>query len=339
MATCGDPVTAAVGYLLRHQDRVSWWSDFNLAPGPSTEWVTAYVASALCSSGQPAALEAAGLAWRALAGCAAEGGWGYNGWTPRDADSTAWAVWLAITLGQRSSVPAVAADLFLACHQTPDGGLATYRCEAALRSFTGSSPTADLSGWLASHVCVTAAAACLPGWERLLPYLRDRQWSDGRWSSYWWIDDAYATAFATQALACSAEPDDTARLARAGRWALDELRRTTKAGHQPSPFAVALTLQALHYSASACVAAKDGCDRAVAWLVSRQHSNGSWTASAQLRVPPPDVHEPVTHFHWEVGGRIEGALVVDQAAVFTTATVLRALSLELATGRPLGQTA
>ena len=62
------------------------------------------------------------------------------------------------------------------------------------------------------------------------------------------------------------------------------------------------------------------------WLLDRQLPSGAWEPSARLRVPPPDVVDPETFTDWVEGGRIERAVVLDQNAIFTTATALLAIT-------------
>jgi hypothetical protein len=60
-------------------------------------------------------------------------------------------------------------------------------------------------------------------------------------------------------------------------------------------------------------------DRAVAWLLAQQRSDGSFPASARLRVPAPAAVDPLA--------TPELTLVyLDQDRVFTTATALAALA-------------
>jgi hypothetical protein len=44
-----------------------------------------------------------------------------------------------------------------------------------------------------------------------------------------------------------------------------------------------------------------------------------------LRVPHPDDEHPDATTHWAYGGLVEGSVVLDSRAVFTTATVLAAI--------------
>ncbi len=91
-----------VDFLLAAQETQGWWTDFNLAAGPSDEWVTGYVGAMLVNIGDVRAYEAAVTAWRLLntRRHRVDGKWGYNRLPPGDADSTGWALQLARSLGQ-----------------------------------------------------------------------------------------------------------------------------------------------------------------------------------------------------------------------------------------------
>jgi hypothetical protein len=67
----------------------------------------------------------------------------------------------------------------------------------------------------------------------------------------------------------------------------------------------------------------------MSWLCRQQRDDGSWQSSARLRVPFPDDEHPDTSTQWTYHGQIEGSIVFDGRAVFTTATVLRAIHLAL----------
>ena len=55
------------------------------------------------------------------------------------------------------------------------------------------------------------------------------------------------------------------------------------------------------------------------WLLSQQRTDGSWEASAQLRIPAPDQLDPAA-------APDTTSNYVDDLGVFTTATVVAALA-------------
>lgn len=336
----------AVSFLLGARDGDGGWRDFSRVMGGSDEWVTGYVGTSLAGVSGDEAREAAARAWRRLCECREGAGWGYNGLLPVDADATAWALRLAAGLGELEAPPARRAVEALLHHRRADGGLASYNAEAvpALRPFldpgggpeampavggpaAGADPAAGCAAYLRSHPCVTAAAALLePCRESAAGYLEREQEADGRWEGYWWCDPAYATALAVDALAGPGRPASTGGGAGAGpasaarRWAAGRLEPggfcVGRGSGRPSPFVTALCLRVLGPA---------GCEepelaaRGLAWLLDRQDDDGGWPASALMRVPPPDAHDADTRPAATFVG-------LDEARVFTTATVLTTLS-------------
>ena len=129
--TLGTDIAAALsrglGFVIAAQDEQGAWTDWALPPGPSPDWTTAHVALRLSSLGPPdrAALDEplVRAAHWLLSRRSAGGGWGYN-----------------------RAVEPPGACTFLARHQQPDGGFATF----APDSFTGS--------WGLSHPEITPVA-------------------------------------------------------------------------------------------------------------------------------------------------------------------------------------
>jgi hypothetical protein len=172
-------------------------------------------------------------------------------------------------------------------------------------------------------VCVTAAVALSPRYRaRTVEFLRATQLIDGSWPSYWWCDDAYATALAARALRAQGDTGDRRRLGRAVAWAGAHL-----SDNDGSAFATAYCVDLVREVPEARVAA-------VARLLECQRSDGSWPPSARLRVPYPDTVDPGLQRDWVPGGRIEGSVVLDDQAIFTTATALAALTSPRRNGRP-----
>lgn len=324
-------VDAAIRFLCNARHPDGWWSDFRLAPGCSDEWVTGYTGTALASQAVPQALTAAQEAWRWLSTrCQPSGCWGYNSLTPRDADSTAWALQLADATGCGDWEQALSGREFLATHVRMGGGIATYATDGPIRGFIRASEEMSFDGWCEPQNCVTAAAASLPDVRAgACEFLRQRQSEDGSWKSYWWCEDEYATAQAAEALANVLQPEDRERVGRAVRWALS---RISADGSVPStvrpsgsPFATAWIVRILVLGGDT-ETVREPLERAVCWLLQQQNPDGSWPPSAGLRVPPPNITASENYQNWVLNGLIEGAISLDQHGIFTTATVLQALN-------------
>lgn len=344
----------ALAFLLRRQTGDGCWRDFLLPAGQSDAWVTAYTGHALAGLASAQARDAAAAAWRWLERTERPGGgWSYNAGVPGDADSTLWGLRLAAAVGDGDGARARTAARFLEAHLRDDGGLSTYVDRQAIRGYVGLPDAVSFDGWLQSHVCVTAAGAGLAGFApRLAPYLLQRQTADGRWRSYWWLADEYATGEAAAALAACASIDAGAPIARAQRWAEQRIAELcTSPDARPPAFALALALRvALLELGHAVDPAVDPAliEAGIARLGEWQKPDGSWPASARLRVPRPDVCDPDRRDQverWQMwrglapaltAGPITPQIILDQtfnnysldvASVFTTATALRALEL------------
>lgn len=288
-------VRRGIGYLIKAIGD-NHWTDYRLPVGASDTWVTAYAlhrlgtVRPLLSPGEQAAARRA-LDWLAAAR-APGGGWGYNARTDDDADSTALAV-LAQRRWQRQ--PARSSLAALARH-VRDAGVGTY-----------TSPVEPAGAWRDPVIDVTGAALQALDdhgngtlHEAARRFLIRRQRADGLWHSYWWLTPLYATREAIRLLG-----DDASW---AGRPRLIE-----RLGHyQPAaPFEQALLTECLAELGAPAA-------RHTAALARDQRHDGSWTPSAWLRVPPPQVHEP-----WATID--SGPCFVDERAILTTATAVAAL--------------
>ncbi|HYO58565.1 prenyltransferase/squalene oxidase repeat-containing protein [Archangium sp.] len=341
-------ISAALGFLLKAQDDRGAWKDFLLPAGHSDVWVTAFVGDVLAGMHEPEARRAADAAWKFLEGVAApEGGWSYNDRVPGDGDSTLWGLRLAEALGQEGSDRARAARDFLERHLREDGGLTTYASPDPVRNYIGLPPVVPFKGWTQSHICVTAAGANLTSYrERLREYLVQKQAGDGRWPAYWWFEDEYATAEAVTALAgagrraTDCESGIASRLERAAQWALGRAARWMDTpGIRPPTFALAHGLRVVA-RATPSEQVADVLSQGVARLREWQTPGGSWPASTRLRVPRPDVTVPNPQAEWTLWaglppGPLSPAVILkhtftnyslDHFAVYTTATVLKALN-------------
>lgn len=294
----GAAAERAAGFLLAERDQDDFWRDFRLPNGASDEWVTAFVGYALVTSGLPlpAGLESQTVG-ALLARQRPEGGWGYNGISPADADSTAWALKFLRAAGH-SGPEVERAERFLGAHLLPGGGVSTYARSTRI-VFEGTGGLDD-SGWRGSHACVAANVAGLIG-EPAAGFLRSSQRADGAWTAYWWRDDAFATALAAEAL-----PAGEART-RAAAWAA---RRSASSA---SAFEQAWLIRTLRLGGPA---ERQRARAMASTLAAGQQRDGGWDSSAEMLFPDPA----------ELRRRTGSPPVPDRARLFTSASALLALS-------------
>ena len=324
---CGDAIEAAIVYLIRERDGHGMWREFPRILEGTDEWVSAYIGTVLASTTSDSGRQAALDVWRTLEDRRNPAlGWGYNGDLPPDADSTLWGLRLAIALGVDDSPRAGAARVTLDRHLPASGGVATYEpaAEEELRRLLGD---ADLTGMFAAHTCVSAAVAGLDEYRgRVLPFLVGAQEANGRWRGYWWSDDEYTTCLAAHALA--GQPEGSAALDSAVAWAAQRIDRSgavwSRSLGGASAFATTLCAEILLIGEASggygdARADDDRAAAALGWLLQAQRPDGSWPASALMRMPPTDTAD---------GDQRPAATTVsvDDRSLFTTATVIRTLT-------------
>jgi squalene-hopene/tetraprenyl-beta-curcumene cyclase len=334
-ASAAESVGRAVKRLLAARNQGGWWRDFfdrgqppgveRLVTDGSDEWVTAYVGWALAgvasADSQSAARDALALLLRRTHGAP---GWGYHALVPPDGDSTTWVLRLAQTLAAPAAPPLIAGRWLVQSLTRSDGTVATYPTEATAALAEFRQIPGSYAGWCAGHMCVTAVAAALDGASAPVAALLAGQRPDGSWRGHWWNDDEYTTARAVEALA--RQPDAGGAVAAGLRWCAERIgddgavRSVAQGG--PSPFATALALSAIRAGAAALGdpdGATPAADRAERWLLAHQLDDGRWEPSARMRMPAPSAVDPEGSPQLTVS-------CLDDAGLFTTATVLAALS-------------
>ena len=131
---------SAASFLLKARDAEGWWKDFYIGRNPCDEWITAYIAAALAVIPDTQASEAAIASWELLkTRSRSTGGWGFNRLIPEDADTTGWVLQLAREVGAGDSELAHNARSFIKEHVQPDGGIATYATDKAIRAYLAES--------------------------------------------------------------------------------------------------------------------------------------------------------------------------------------------------------
>jgi len=291
-------VTRALEYLVNSQREGGQWADFQLPVGTSTTWVTAYVGNALILAHrsfptgegfQHAIRRAASF----LVATFRSSGWGFNETTESDADSSA----LAVLFLRESGCNVESMRSALLQYRTHDGGYGTFR------------KVDHDNCWASTHADVLPTvlrALGSFGSEAGQTLLRTRSLG-GHWRSYWWTTDLYATQLALNVLART-PLSDNCQDSRA--WLLERVDSV-------STFDRALCLSALQSLPDDPVT-RDRMKRLRLALLDSQNSDGSWPASASLRVPDFGCSHP-----WETPSSVR---VYGDFGLFTTATAILALS-------------
>ena len=328
-------IEKAITFLITSRNSDHLWSDFNLPTGESDGWVTGYVGTIMSGIGDQFAFQAAKEAWEKhgfknfISG---HGGWSFNRWSPEDADSTALSIRFAINLGLKDKMRTEFADKFLLQHRTSDGGITTFILEKELRKFLRAGPEDDISGWMATHSCVTAAAAIIPSMNnQLAPWIHEHQLPDGSWDAYWWKDAEYSTSLSIEALVLNNPDKYVPTINKSVDYIIEKLDGKSYIANerfpQGSPFATALALKILLLSGRN-LELKETINSIAFWIVEHQRADGSWEPSALLRVPPAKITDAAGFQDWNTGKGLDfGTITIDQHAIFTTATVLGVLTL------------
>lgn len=253
-------------FLLSRQDAGGSWHDYELEPGSSDAWITAYAGLSLlrdrASSRQAdhAIRRAAAAIWRLRQ----PGGWGYNARTAVDADSSAWCIRMLAASTSRGDLDA-------------EGVLAPFLTDSgAARTFISSD---RFGSWAAQHAEVTpavglallAAAAGRPSIARVRRAVLDAHSADCGWPAFWWTTPAYAIA------------RNLAFLAQSGgipaHIADQETGRLSRQAAPDSAFECAESLAIARHVHSGRATAL------LAALLDMQEPQGSWPPSRVLCVP------------------------------------------------------
>lgn len=301
-ATAASAIEGAIGsclnFLLDARSNEGCWSEWDLPPGRSSTWTTAYIglqmralAAPLNSRAAPALRSAVRWLKQNELG---SGGWGYSDLTGCDADSTANAVLFLRRSGQS---PPAATYLRLLRFQQADGGFSTFGADEGLGS------------WGTTHVDVSAVAglAVRPiqqAFNRAVAYVLRGRTADGLWNSFWWSSPLYATR-ASVSLLRTVDPQL-------------ELTTTRTSLQQIVPtnaFERALLLDALRL----CDGAPGLAATLAVSLAEEQFSDGSWPSAPILRITHRTCTTPWSSLD-------SGELYADTDRLFTSATVLSALA-------------
>lgn len=257
-----------VDFLLQQQDEDGFWREFDLEPGASESWATAWVGWCLTrafSGGRTRQLQIRESCKRAAATlwCSRrDGGWGYNRGTGPDADTTSWVLRFLSACGFR-----IEPAMYLAPYIDPGGAVHTFR-EPGFGSWT------DAHDDVAANVglALVTSSKARPQVARVRHRLARRFPGE----TFWWSTPTYGAAWALRLL--SASGGFSQRIRKAAQTWIAALPEST------SSFEVAHRLIAVaEAETSNCAAVA-----LVNQLLDLAGSDG-WAGSSFLLVPPRDI--------------------------------------------------
>lgn len=205
-------MSCGVDVLLQRQDQDGFWREFDLQPGASEAWTTAWVGWCLTRAvpdGSAQALRirtscgrAAASVWNAQR----SGGWGYNRRSGPDADTTSWVLRFLTARGLR-----VEPAGFLTPYIDPGGGVHTFR-------------DSGYGAWTHAHDDVAAnaglALVSTPTARSLVARIERRLVARFPGDTYWWSTPIYGAAWMLRFIDACGDVSETVH-DRARRWIED----------------------------------------------------------------------------------------------------------------------
>ena len=292
-----DAINKAAHYLLTQQHSHGYWQDYHLPVGSSDAWVTGYVGYVLTEIRHWLPVEPYCQALTKAAKWLKHQrhynvGWGYNGVTGADADSTAWVLRFLGKLNEHIDNKNLC---FLMQHYKPNQGFATYL---------------TLDAWGNPHPDVTAnVCLCLIQYNQALNHsalmncLNFFRFADGTWPAYWWRTCHYSTWLHQEWMSIL-------------KWQNDFYLPII---NQEKSYAInnAFDLACITGIAALQNHSINEVQSLVTLLLAEQQANGAWQGGANLRVTAPTCLYP-----W-----LDpiGSYYIDHLGLITTASAVHAL--------------
>jgi hypothetical protein len=324
-----EAVFLAYDYVASMQNNDGSWDDIYLNAGLSNVWATGFVLFNLPFL-QNRDRTVHKLACDFLSKNRQGQLWGYNtNWIP-DVDSTTCSL-LALMKNGIDISKEVKIWLKL---QNCNGGFSTYPNKEDL-SASLAERSADMSGWLQAHVCVSALAYYFLSiynrssleFKLLEGYILNNFKKDNRWHPYWWSSPIYSTVYAIKGL-LNSKSKDYININKIVKSILDEQNENGSFGDGftlENSFYTSLILGLLTSNADLFFSFKEYADRACAWLVRNQYSDGSFSESTCLRVPSPQVTNPSSIKEWKIGNKRTNIITTDFCRLFSTTMACNSL--------------
>jgi hypothetical protein len=325
-------ILEGIEFLKRFQKKDGSWQDFFNDAGVSDSWSTSFVLNFL-----PVKYQNAKFADRAYQFLHySQGGlWGYNKQWLADADSSTFA--LLTILSREGTIDQELLSQWVT-FQAINGGFSTYNDkEALLSSLSTNRKINNVEGWTQSHPCVSSVAFYLLSmmgdqslsFYRLKDYIIGQQKKNGLWDSYWWTSPIYTTAFIIKSSLCEVNADMSKRIELAIEGLMRMQNKNGSFGdlfEAQSPFYTGLVVGAICQQRAMLPSFIREVAKSVQWLKSVQFDDGSWKETPSMRMPNPDIITFSEGSTWPEGTRGLNIRVSDFSRLFSTVTVISALS-------------
>ena len=315
----------AVSYLEKNIGSDQLWSDFMTTAGTSKYWVSYYAAYQLAEAGIE--LPILNDLLRRIINNELKGS--YNKTIPEDGDTLNFICGFAMLKNQKTNLIGNWVE-----HNSNTGGWVTYLHEKSLRSRLKLNDDITLNGWLTPKVCVSAVACTMLRHSNELTnqrmateqFLLKHQNTDGSWDAYWWTSPIYSTSWALNALSNDHNYEEVCE--KAYEWIANRQNSdgswSDSFTNEGSAFYTALAVKGLSFSRSENF--EPPINKGVKWLMQNQTTDGSWKVNPVLAIPATDVESNNEVKKWRKSSFGVNVVVEDHNRVFTTATVVNALS-------------
>jgi len=222
------------------------------------------------------------------------------------------------------------AKAFMWSHRT-DLGISTYRKDSGIIEYLGIDER-QIVGWTSAHPDVTAAVLLAGGVKKEqeneeLAKLVATQKGSGFFDAYWWRGPYYTTTLLLRTMTKNRKrlPDSQAYLI------LNALKREQLsdggfglgASLQLDPFTTALALESLSYLSY--LGGESERRLAGIGLIKTQKDNGSWEGNYIMRIPAPNIVDPLHVSKWSRQGFGGNCYIYDENGWFSTAASCFAL--------------
>ena len=258
-------------------------------------------------------------------------GWGYNSFWMPDADSTTLSL-LAFTKFKNGTIDKNIFNRWQH-YQTLDGGITTYNDKTALQ-ISIASPSADVSGWQQSHLCVSATAYYFlakhnynsKSLSNLKKYIINC-FEANTVHSYWWTHNIYVLYFLLKGsyLLGDKKIADLCNKYMIKNYLSKEKLPSTIIN---SNFYSALLLSSICTSKVLITSFTLKAKELSTMLLRRQKIDGSWEGGYALRIPSPDILNPTSKdINWKKDNKGVNVIFEDFHRLFSTASCVEALAI------------